>query len=115
VGTWGKAEIECVRAERIYLSAHMARQGPMVAHCSNIFVAGIVNGASAMEARAAGASSPIGGPSVLDRKQFGHWEGDTMIGKNHKQGVVIWPRLLRVHASEPLRLIMARSLQDIKR
>jgi len=30
--------------------------------------------------------------AVEDRKQFGHWEGDTMIGKNHKQGVVIWPR-----------------------
>jgi len=39
-----------------------------VAHCSNIFVADAVNGASAMEARAAGASSPIGGPSIADRK-----------------------------------------------
>ncbi len=26
--------------------------------------------------------------AVDDRKQFGHWEGDTMIGKNHKQALV---------------------------
>lgn len=92
VGACRDAGIECVSAERIYQHVweDKANGGTLYTH--------LRSGRRKRRKRYASKSSrgiiphrrPISSrpKAVEGRKQFGHWEGDTMIGKNHKQALV---------------------------